>query len=66
MKDMPLSGQNQAVPRSKDSIKTGPMEAVLEEFRLMLLRGGGPSSSSPEAKADSAAASARAKSGWTI
>ena len=60
MKDVPLSGQNQAVPRSKDSIKTGPMEAVLEEFRLMLLRGGGPSSSSPEAKADSAATSAAA------
>lgn len=58
--DVPLSGQNQAVPRSKDSIKTGPMEAVLEEFRLMLLRGGGPSSSSPEAKADPAAASAAA------
>ena len=53
-KDVPLSGQNQAVPRSKDSIMTGPMEAVLEEFRLMLLRGGQSSSSSPETKSDSA------------
>ena len=36
--DVPVSQQNQAVPRNKDSVKTGRMEGILEEFRLMLER----------------------------
>lgn len=37
--DVPLSGQNQAIPRNKDSMKAGRMEGVLEEMRLMIERG---------------------------
>jgi len=36
--DDPVSGQNQAIPRNKDSVKTGRMEGLLEEFRLMIER----------------------------
>jgi len=36
--DVPLSAQNQAIPRNKDSVKTGRMEGLLEEMRLMLER----------------------------
>ena len=35
---MPLHAQNQAIPRNKDSIKTGRMEGLLEEMRLMIDR----------------------------
>ena len=38
LQDVPLSAQNQAIPRSKDSIKTGRMEGLLEEMRLLLQR----------------------------
>ena len=34
--DVPLHAQNQAVPRNKDSVKTGRMEGLLEEMRLMI------------------------------
>lgn len=36
--DVPLHAQNQAVPRNKDSVKTGRMEGLLEEMRLMIER----------------------------
>eukprot|EP00579_Thalassiosira_antarctica_P000369 CAMPEP_0201868684 /NCGR_PEP_ID=MMETSP0902-20130614/2464_1 /ASSEMBLY_ACC=CAM_ASM_000551 /TAXON_ID=420261 /ORGANISM="Thalassiosira antarctica, Strain CCMP982" /LENGTH=970 /DNA_ID=CAMNT_0048394049 /DNA_START=71 /DNA_END=2983 /DNA_ORIENTATION=+ len=36
--DVPISAQNQAIPRNKDSVKTGRMEGLLEEMRLMLER----------------------------
>ncbi len=36
--DVPLHAQNQVIPRNKDSIKTGCMEGILEEFRLMIER----------------------------
>lgn len=35
---MPLHAQNQVLPRNKDSIKTGCLEGILEEFRLMIER----------------------------
>jgi len=42
--DVPLSAQNQAIPRNKDSVKTGRMEGILEEFRLILERAAAASS----------------------
>lgn len=36
--DVPVSAQNQAIPRNKDSVKTGRMEGLLEEMRLMIER----------------------------
>lgn len=36
--DVPLNAQNQAIPRNKDSVKTGRMEGLLEEMRLMIER----------------------------
>ncbi|KAL7517158.1 hypothetical protein ACHAWX_002103 [Stephanocyclus meneghinianus] len=46
--DVPLtpSWGNQAVPRSKDSVKAGRMEGVLEELRLVSSRRGGADVSS--------------------
>ena len=38
IKDVPINAQNQAIPRNKDSVKTGRMEGLLEEMRLMLER----------------------------
>ena len=38
---MPLHAQNQAIPRNRDSVKTGRMEGLLEEMRLMIERASG-------------------------
>ncbi len=34
--DVRVSAQNQAIPRNKDSVKTGRMEGLLDEMRLMI------------------------------
>eukprot|EP00578_Thalassiosira_sp_NH16_P019332 CAMPEP_0181102060 /NCGR_PEP_ID=MMETSP1071-20121207/14103_1 /TAXON_ID=35127 /ORGANISM="Thalassiosira sp., Strain NH16" /LENGTH=962 /DNA_ID=CAMNT_0023184987 /DNA_START=79 /DNA_END=2967 /DNA_ORIENTATION=- len=48
--DVPLSAQNQAIPRNKDSVKTGRMEGVLEEMRLMIERGAASSSDNAQVR----------------
>jgi len=35
---VPLHAQNQAIPRNRDSVKTGRMEGLLEEMRLVIER----------------------------
>lgn len=48
--DVPVNAQNQAIPRNKDSVKTGRMEGILEEMRLMLERTAAASSDSNNEK----------------